>query len=204
MARKMRRNGKNAVTNVRVIDSDSGTDGAYVDRCISTLQNSHSAIVVLCSDYVTLNTSSAVSGLVAGTLSFANIRLMDEFASMAGQYDTFRVRAIKYDVYDINQGNPATNAFSTFHDVAQPGSSFPPPPLAVTIDGPDAKNVPPGQGRQAFYWRAKGTLENEFQSTDVGGSADFGGLRYGFFGSQTSTAKFQIITRAIVDFRGRS
>lgn len=200
----MRRNGKNAVTNVRVVDPDSGTDGAYVDRCISTLQNSHSAVVVLCSDYVTLNTGSAVSGLVAGTLSLANIRNMDEFASMAAQFETFRVRAIKFDVYDINQGNPATNAFSTFHDVAQPGSSFTPPPLATTIDGPDAKNVPPGLGRQSFYWRAKGTLENEFQSTDVGASLDFGGLRYGFFGTQTSTPKFQIITRAIVDFRGRS
>jgi len=185
------------------VDEDAGSDGAYVERCITSLQNSHSSIVVLCNDTLTLSTSSASSGLVAGVYAVSNIRAMDEFASMATQFNTFRVRAVRFDVYDINQGIAATNAFSTFHDVIPAGNTYNPPPLAQTIDGPDAKNVPPGLGKASFFWRAKGTLENEFQSVDAGESVDFGGLRYGFYSPTISSPKYQFVVRAVVDFRGR-
>lgn len=197
--------GKNRIQNVRVVDPDAGGDGAYVERCITALQNSESTVTVLCNDTFTLSTGASASGLVAGSNTGSNIRGGDEFASMMSQFNTYRIRAVRYDVYDINQTIAATNAFSTIHDVVPFDSTFTPPPLAQVVDGPDAKNVPPGMGRASFFWRAKGTLENQFQAGDtVGEPADFGGLRWAFFSPTISTAKYQVVVRAVVDFRGRN
>jgi len=200
-----RKGGKNTVQNVRVVDPDAGSDSAYVERCISGLQNSESIVTLLCNDTFTLSTGASSSGLVAGTSTATAIRATDEFASMMSQFNTYRIRAVRYDVYDINQTIAATNAFSTIHDVVPFDSGFTPPPLATVIDGPDAKNVPPGTGRASFFWRAKGTLENQFQAGDtIGAPEDFGGLRWAFYSSALSTAKFQVVIRAVVDFRGRT
>ncbi len=54
-----RRGGKDRVMNVRAVDPAAGTDGAYVDRCISTLQNSHSQIRVLVNMQFQVNTSTS-------------------------------------------------------------------------------------------------------------------------------------------------
>lgn len=202
----VRRNkGKNTIQNVRVVDSDAGSDSAYVERCISSMQNSESITTVLCNDTFTLSTGASASGLVAGLFTATNIRGTDDFSSMMGQFNTYRIRAVRFDVYDINQTIAATNAFSTLHDVVPFDASYAPPPLAQVVDGPDSKNVTPGMGKASFYWRAKGTLENEFQAGDtIGAPEDFGGLRWAFFSPTLSTAKFQVIVRAIVDFRGRN
>lgn len=197
--------GKNSIQNVRVVDPDAGGDSAYVERCISSMQNSESITTVLCNDTFTLSTGSSSSGLVAGNYTASNIRGTDDFISMMGQFNTYRIRAVRFDVYDINQTIAATNAFSTLHDVVPFDSTYAPPPLAQVVDGPDSKNVTPGMGKASFYWRAKGTLENEFQAGDtIGAPEDFGGFRWAFFSPSLSTAKFQVIIRAIVDFRGRN
>lgn len=201
---RQRRNNKNQISNVRVVDDDAGGDSAYVNRCITQMQNSHSQVTLICSDTFTLSTGAAASGLVAGSYTGSGVRAMDEFVSIAAQFDTYRIRAIRFDVYDINQSIAATNVYSTFHDVAPSGTSFAPPPLATTVDGPDSKNVAPGTGREHFYWVARGTNEQLFQATDASGAADFGGLRWGFFSPTLSTAKYQVVVKAIVDFRGRA
>lgn len=200
----MRKGGKNTIQNVRIVDSDAGSTSAYVERCIAGLMNSESNVTVLCNTTQTLATGSSASGLVAGNFTGANVRGTDEFTSLAQQFNTFRIRAIRFDVYDINPGVPATNAFSVFHDVAPYNTTYNPPPIANVIDGPDAKSVPPGTGVASFYWRAHGTLENDFQAGDVQGApSDFGGLRYAFYSPTLSTDKYQVVMRAVVDFRGR-
>lgn len=203
MARQRR--SKNTVQNVRVVDPDAGNDSAYIERCIAGLQNSESTITVLCNDTLTLATSNAANGLVAGTITASQVRGTDDFISMMEQFNMYRIRAVRFDIYDINQSVAATNVFSTFHDVVPFGSSYAPPPLALVVDGPDAKNVPPGMGKQSFFWRAKGTNENQFQAGDtIGAPEDFGGLRYAFYSGTLASPKYQVMVRAVVDFRGRS
>ncbi len=127
MARQRR--SKNTVQNVRVVDPDAGNDSAYIERCIAGLQNSESTITVLCNDTLTLATSNAANGLVAGTITASQVRGTDDFISMMEQFNMYRIRAVRFDIYDINQSVAATNVFSTFHDVVPFGSSYAPPHL---------------------------------------------------------------------------
>lgn len=194
---------KNTVTNVRVVDEYAGTDGAYIDRCISTLQNSHSQITLLCQDTFALNINTTISN---GNLAGPQIALFDEFVSIAQQFETFRIRAVRYDIYDANPAATIVGFFSTFHDqfTAANQPVFPP---ATVIDGPDSQTVPPGTGKITLYWRAHGVLENEFVTADdVGVSTPtqyFGGLRYSVPAGGAATTKYQVIVKALVDFRGR-
>jgi hypothetical protein len=204
MARKsigVRSKGKNTITNVRVVDQYSGPDGARVDRMLTQMQNSHGQIRMLCSttDSFAVNTTGPGSAYYSG----AYIRNFDEFTSLAQQFQEYRVAAIRFDVYDIAPSVPAQVAFSTWHDVI-PNTTTPISyTFAQVVDGPDAQLVAPGTGKVSFTWMAKGSNENEFQSTDTTGWNDFGGLRiYGNTATANAT-KFQIITKAIVDFRGR-
>jgi len=191
---------KNEVANVRVVDQYSGTDGARVDRIISQLQNSHSQIRLLCTDSFAINSSTVD---VNGNLAGSQIRLFDEFTTISTQFETFRIAAVRYDVYDINPSNVVTGAFSTFHDVATTGNQ-----LAFTfpsvIDGPDSQIVPPGTGKISFTWVAHGTAENQFLSDDSNAAQqlDFGGLRYSILAASTAI-KYRIVVKAVVDFRGR-
>lgn len=93
------------------------------------------------------------------------IALFDEFTSFSAQFQTFRIRAIRYDIYDINPSLSTVGWFSTFHDEfradAQPVFS-----QRNVIDGPDSQIVPPGTGKLTLYWRAKGILENGFITDD--------------------------------------
>lgn len=193
------------MTNVRVVDEYAGSDGAYIDRCISDLQNSHSQITMLIQTQVPITPSSGSgqNNFYSGAL----IRAADDFGSISAQFQTFRIRAIRFDVYDINPGLSASNVWSTFHDV------YSTTPSVFTFDqvtdGPDSQTIPPGSGKVSFYWRAKGTTENEFQSltsTASGGAPpfDFGGLRVALGAATTSNPKFQLIVKALVDFRGRT
>jgi hypothetical protein len=196
--------GKNMVTNVRIVDQNAGTDGAYVDRCVAQFQNSHSQVSVLCQDSYSLTTSSTGG---SGVFGASQIRLCDEFASLGAQFETYRIRAVRFDVYDQSPNVQVSAWFSTFHDsyftAAQPIFT-----LSNIIDGPDSAQVPPGTGKLSLYWRATGTSENEFQSTLQAGTSvpalDFGGLRYQYSSSTpTAITKYTIIFKAIVDFRGR-
>lgn len=194
---------KNSVTNVRVVDGYGATDGAYVDRCIGELQNSHSQVTMLLQDTFALTvTSTTASGILAGP----QVVLFDDWVSMAAQFETFRIRAYRFDIYDVNPSNAIVGWFSTFHDEF-PGSAQPTFTVANVVDGPDSQLVPPGTGKLTLYWRAKGTDENRFVSTDTAGgggpSTYFGGLRYSYGNSSTSAPKYQVVVKALVDFRGR-
>lgn len=185
------------------MDQNAGTDGAYIDRCITDLQNSHSQITVLCQDTFTLNSpTTAATGILAGP----QIVNFDEFQSFAAQFETFRIRAIRFDVYDINPANTAIAWFSTFHDqfTAANQANF---TQANVVDGPDSQTVPPGTGKTSFFWRAHGVLENEFVTDDDSSvslaTQFFGGLRFASTASSANTSKYSIVIKALVDFRGR-
>jgi hypothetical protein len=202
MAKKSR-SVKNRVQNVRVLDEYAGSDSAYVDRVISQLQNSHSFTTLLCTETFNLSTASSSGTDRLAISTTASVVGSDDFQSMAQQFATFRVRCVRYDVYDVNASVPVTSGFSTYHDSTEPNSVRPALTLAAVLDSPDSQVVPPGMGKISLFWRAKGTLENEFQSLVSGEYLDYGGLR-GVLSSQTlSTLKYQIVFKAVVDFRGR-
>jgi len=196
------RSNKNRVSNVRIVDSLSGTDGARVDRIIGSMQNNHSQIRIICGDYATVATSASATQF--GIYSGVNVRATDDFISMAQQFETYRVTAIRFEVYDINPALPVFSSFSTQHDVVPSGASFGTPTIQSVLDAPDAQLPPAGGAKAVLNWMAKGAEENDFQSTTTGGTpSDFGGIRY-FVGSPGSAAsKYQIVIKAIVDFRGR-
>jgi hypothetical protein len=193
---------KNQITNVRVVDESAGTDGLYIDRAISSLQASQQQIRVLCEDSFSLNVATSAT---FGNLAHSQIKLFDEFVSLFQQYETYRVTAIRFDVYDINPANTVTAWFSTFHD-QYTASNQPVFSAPNVIDGPDSLIVPPGLGKATLYWRAKGTQELEFQSADDASTnfitQDYGGLRYAI-NAGTAGAKFQVLVKALVDFRAR-
>lgn len=198
---RRRMGGKNDIINVRQVDPAAGSDGTYVDRCIASLQNSHSQITVLVQDSFNINSATTA---VTNSFSGAQVVIMDDFVSLAQQFETFRIRAIRFDVYDINPSNAVVGWFSTFHDqfTAANQPSF---AAAGVIDGPDSALVPPGTGKATFYWRARGTLENQFVTDSTTGSVAtqfFGGLRIAV-AAGTANPKFQLVIKALVDFRGR-
>lgn len=202
MARRNRaRQNKNRVTNVRVVDPLSGVDGARVDRILSGMQNSHSQIRVICGDTSLFSTSA--SATTFGVYTGSNVRATDDFVSFAAQFETFRIAAIRFEVYDVNPSTALFAGFSTQHDVVPSGLVFTAPTVASVMDGPDAGLPVSGGSKMVLNWVAHGTEENNFQSVSVLPIDDFGGLRY-FFGSPGSaSSKYQLIVKAVVDFRGR-
>jgi hypothetical protein len=199
MARRSNRSTRQKISNVRVVDSEDGADGVCIDRMITQLQNSHSQIRVLCNTSSTLPVTTTAAVTLFDT---AFVRGFDEFASVAAQFDTYRIKAIKVDVYDVNQAVSVSNGASTFHQVYTTQTA---PTFSEIADGPDFRIITPGNGKITLHWMAKGVVENEFQATTTTGATDtdFGGVRF-YTGAGVATAvKFQYSIKAIVDFRGR-
>jgi len=199
-----KRSAKNRISNVRVVDEYAGSDGARMDRILAQFQNSHSQIRVLCSETFNQNTQTAA---YISTFSAVQIRATDDFQSFAQQFETYRIVAIRFDVYDIAPNNPTPVFLSTWHDEVLYGAS-PSFTAANVLDAPDSQVVPPGIGKVALTWMPKGTLENSFQSELAASSPiDYGGIRIsasaGASGFTSNTPKLQIVMKAVVDFRGR-
>jgi len=191
---------KDVVSNVRVIDPHTGLDGARMDRILGAMQNSHSQIRVICGESRQLNSATTSAG---GTVTGTDVRNTDDFTSFAAQFETFRIAAIRFEVYDFNPANVVVAVFSTQHDVIPTGSSYAAPTFANVIDAPDSQLIPPGTGKVVFDWFAHGTLENEFQSDSITPIQDFGGLRFYLNSAGAVSGKYLIVTKAVVDFRGR-
>lgn len=181
---------------VVLTDQYGGTDAAKVDRQIQFLQNSHSLTSLMCSAEFNFNLTT--SGTNNYVLSFATIISTDDFVSMSAQFNTFRVRSIRFDVYDIAPQTTGVAVFSTFH---ADGGSIPADFNSIT-DRPDSQIVAPGTGKISLTWVAKGSTEQEFQG--VASFTDFGGLSAFAQNVGTAAAKYSIIMKAVVDFRGRS
>lgn len=201
MARRSKRRGKNSISNVRVVDEYSGTDGARIERMLSSIQNSQSQVRIEIGLGFGITTSAGPTDTL-GLSTIRSLRDQDEWATMSSQWNQFRVRAIRYDVYDINPNLVAFSCFSTFHETVEGSTanfSF-----AQVLDGPDSQVATNGQ-RLRFTWVAKGTNEMAFQNVDpnLETFADFGGFRYAVGPAASAASKFQVVAKAIVDFRGR-
>lgn len=199
-----RRSRNNRTQPVRIVDDYAGNDGLKMDRVLSQLQNSHSQVRILANDSFTLSTTAAVGG-TTGIIAGSQVRIFDEFVSMASQFETFRISMIRYDIYDINPGQATANAFGTFHDVYTTANQ-PTFALATVLDSPDSQAVPPGTGKVSLIWKAKGTLENTFQSTNLTAvpAEDFGGLRFALPQATAAAQKYLVMVKAVVDFRARA
>lgn len=177
-------------------DGDAGA--AKIDRAISAMRYMESSTVVLCKGIVDLNTTTVVN---AATVDFAFVSSTDDFSTMALQFNTFKVKAMKFEVFPTNPVNSTPIAMSTFHAVL-PGAA---PATWVTeaaiVDAPDAKYLMPGADKSCFYWNATGPRENEFQ--DCNSFSNFGGLRYSVrVGSATASVATIVVTAQVV-FKGR-
>jgi hypothetical protein len=198
-----RRNQGGKAQNVRILDPYSGESGARVDRQIAHLVASESQITALVTGTFALDVSATTS--VQTVYDWARVRTLDDFVSLRAQYNTYRVRSIRFDVYDINPGFAQTGIFSTFHDSYNPGG-VPVFSFEDVADGPDSQVVPPGVGKAVFTWMAHNTNERGYYDAtpDTDAAApDFGGLRAFISQGTTAGPKFRIIMKAVVDFRGR-
>lgn len=200
MARRRNASGKNRISNVRVVDEYAGSDGARLDRMLTDLQNSQSQARIEIGFARTFSTATGPDQ--TGILSHFTLRGEDEWQTMVTQWQMYRVRAIRFDVYDINPNVVCFSAWSTFHESSQ--GTAPAFTFNQVLDGPDAQLPTNGAPKLRFTWMAKGPAEMQFQNVDDAGqdSVDFGGLRYAI-GAGAAASKFQVVGKAIVDFRGR-
>jgi len=200
ISHRSNRGGKNQVSNVRIIDENKGTDGATADRMLASIRDSQSQVRLVCNDSFTQSVGSNAVNL---NYSGSTVRATDDFASLAQQFELYRVRAIRFDIFDVNQQISVTSFWSTFHDTATAAyGAFGP---AAIVDGPDFQSISPGTGHIQFTWMAHGDQELAFQSTTNTPQYDFGGLRFYInAGTSAGGAKYQVIMKAIVDFRGRT
>lgn len=195
-SRKASRNTPMPVFNV---DAETGPDEIRLDRYIQSIQNSQGQVRVLCNSAVTLTSSN-----LGSSISFAQLYGSDDFASMAQQFELYRVKAIRFDVYSTQTSNSAKALFGTFHADAATSAGFPAVNLALVTDSPDAK-VPGTEGPSTRWtWMARGSHENDFYSTESSDQYDFGGIRFAALGGTfNSEPYYNVVVKYVVDFRGR-
>jgi len=186
---------KNAISNVRIVDKDDGTDDIQCQRFLQAYKVSEGQIRVVCGYRGELSQGATPAG---GIVSYGELTGTDDFVSFVGQYKEFRVRAIRFDVYDLaTNTSSAINFWSTYHQI---GGG-----VAVgfddVVDRPDSRAITPGTGFASLAWVAHSIPEMAFQ--DTANYNALGGLSYYVGGGATATNKYSIVAKFIVDFRGR-
>jgi hypothetical protein len=182
------------------VREDGDRQAARIDRMISQQRSAGSLSVI---DIKSTFDIGLTSGGGAATVTFTQVAGADDFVSMAQQFNEFKVKAMKFDVFHTNPSSSTPIVFSTLH------SNFfgdPPSTWATEqsiVDAPDAMYLEPGSKKQSFYWNAMGTAENEFQ--DVNSFNNFGGLRWYVRPTTGGTGVVTaiVVMSAIVVFRGR-
>lgn len=203
MARRNRGRGKRGQAtgpmDVRVVDDHNSKTAISFDRQLSNMARTR-PIRVLCSDSFVIPNAATTAGFV---YSGASVRQFDDFVSMMGQFTEYRISAMRFEITDLNPGVPTPNVASTFHDVATTTYSW---TFSQIVDGPDSRVIPPGADVQSWFWQASGPRELGYQSTEQTAPSleDYGGLRLnvGAVSGQTGS-KYQVLVKAIVQFRGR-
>ncbi len=194
-----RRRGNRSGPRNRVVQTrrDGDTGAARVDRLISSQRFNESACLVLCKTSFTVN--SLTTGGNVQSWSFPELAATDDFVSMAQQFNTFKVKAIKFQVWPTNPTVQARTVFSTVHVNGSIPASY--NSEASVVDAPDSMYLVPGAEPRELYWQARGTAENDFQQ--VSSYSDYGGFRA--YTDQTSTAAYvcTVVVNAAVVFRGR-
>lgn len=192
-----RKQNKNAIQNVRVVDKDEGSDDIICQRLLSAYVTSEGQTRVV------LGYRGEISNYVAGTpitgtVGFTEASATDDFASFITQYREFRIRAIRYDIYDIQPNSSVVNYWSTYHTISGTVATD----AESVMDRPDARSVSPGDGKVSLAWVAHSIPEMAFQN--VSSFNGLGGLSYyTVSGTAVGNSKYTIMAKYIVDFRGR-
>lgn len=189
-------NQKNRITNVRVVDKDDGKDDILCQRMLQSYKESEGQIRVICSNAIELNPGGVAAG---SAVDFSIAAASDDFVSFSQQYTEFRVRAIRFDIFDVQPNSPyVVNYWSTYHQI---GGTVP-TTAANVVDRPDSRSLVPGTGYTSVAWVAHSIPEMAFQST--ASYSSLGGLVYNLTPSATVTGtKYQIYAKYVIDFRGR-
>jgi len=172
---------------------------AKIDRTISYMRNFESSVTVLCKSSFRLNTSTTTA--LSADWSYPQIAATDEFISLSQQFNTFKVKSMKFEIFHTNPTATGATAISTVHaDVAAALPSTWTTEASVT-DAPDALYLQPGSGKETLYWNANGTGELQYQ--DVNNFHNKGGFRA--YSDQTTSVQLIgiVIATAVVTFRGR-
>jgi len=187
---------KNAINNVRIVDKDEGTDDITTQRVIQAYNTAEGQIRVMCNYRTELSISTAITN---GTVGVIEASTSDDFVSFSQQYQEFRIKAIRFDIYDLQPSSSTINFWSTFHQVG----GVVPIGFEDVVDRPDSRAIAPGTGTASLSWVAHGIPEMSFQSTQ-GGATGFGGLSYYIGASPAAVGgKYSIIAKFVIDFRGR-
>jgi len=197
----MKRNtkmGKNTIQNVRVVDKDEGVDDVVVDRLLQSLVQSESQIRVSCNLRQELSPGTTVGTAALTSFDYTSASTTDDFASFSAQFLEFRVRAMRFDIYDIQPNVSVLNYMGSFH-TAGPASAT---SLEAILDRADSRSLTSGQGKTSLSWVAHGIPEMEFQ--DVTSFTNLGGISI-YTNPQVAVtgAKYQVVCKYIIDFRGR-
>jgi len=188
---------KDTIQNVRVVDKDEGLDDVKVDRILQALTTSESQIRVSCNLRTELSPGATVGAATVTTFDFLSAVSSDEFISLSAQFTEFRVRAMRFDIYDIQPNASVLNYIGTTHQVS---SAI--PTLENILDRPDSRSLTSGQGKISLSWLAHSIPEMAFQ--DVTTFTNLGGMAV-YYNPQISVtgAKYQVVSKFIIDFRGR-
>lgn len=201
MRPRNKKQSKNQISNVRVIDNDADTDSLRIDRMISHIHSTGAQTRLLATSSLNLAQGAAEADVVYNYNTFVN---SDEFAALALQFDEFRIRGARFDCYNTNNNANMLAAASTYHNtsVGGPSSTY---TFVAVVDGEDSAIIPINGVRTSFYWMAKSTNELGYQPTSVTGSTviDYGGLRLAIPPGTGTLGSIQTICKWVVDFRGR-
>lgn len=183
-----------------MVDDSAGTDSLRVNRMIQELHRSGGQVRALCNSFFNENSGATERDIVYTVLSlFAT----DEFTSFSSQFTEFRIRAVRFDVYNTTPSVNNPVIASTFRTSAI-GSS-PTFTYLQVADGDDAAVVEATGSKQSFYWVARNPLELAFQSMNSGSSGlnALGGLRLAIPAPVSGVSNTAVVARWLVDFRGR-
>jgi len=179
------------------VREDGDTQAARIDRIISTLRSQESSMFINCKGVYDINASTSAT---TAYLTYATVVATDEFQSVAQQYNMYKVKGMRFEVFHTNPTTATPVALSTFHMnmVGVPPASY--LSEGAIVDAPDAMFMEPGSKKQTFYWNASGQSENEYQDTT--NYNDHGGLRFAVRAGTTGQIGI-VVMSALVVFRGR-
>jgi hypothetical protein len=191
----IRRNNNQIVT----VAQDGDVQGARFDRMVSNARYNESATMVLVKAVTGVDTAAAAFSRV---YSFNELAQEDDFIAMASQFQLFRVKAMRFEVFHTYPSSTVPVVMSTFHTDGTQGTSI--LGQANTVDGPDSKYMDPGAGKQTFYWNGTNSSEKLYQA--VSSFVSYGGLRLysEASGGAAGLPLIRIIVTAQVVFKGRT
>lgn len=181
-----------------VVDNEDAGDELRLDRYLSNMDASQSLINTVIENVITIQGGTTAS---SATYSFVNVRAVTDFNNFSAEYNLFRVKGMKFEIYDTNPNSAGTAYWATYH-VAEGQSA--PSTLANVTSLVDLRIVPPGDGKTTLTWKASGTKELQFQSTNSGTAVDYGGLVvYTPAATAPAASRWYVVIKSHVQFRQR-